>query len=253
MKGRYDAAQRTIGSMQEQMAQLGDELVRTQALLRGQQPQQPQAVHNKLITPEDEQAFGPEVIDVMRRAAAETVAPEIEQLRAENQRLQKSQTVRAKGELKQRLAQYVPNWQDINNSAEFKNWLRLPKIYTGQVRQQMLNAAYEAADTPKVVAFFNDFLREGVATGQMAPSMPAEQPRAPRQAAMTMESIAAPGRAKPASGEVAPSLADKPIYTRAQIANFYADVRRQAYVGRETDKARMEASIFSAQAEGRVR
>jgi hypothetical protein len=168
--------------------------------------------------------------------------------------MKRVQTTRAKGELKGRLAQVIPNWQEVNSSTEFKNWLRLPNIYTGQVRQQMLNAAYEAADAPKVIAFFNDFLKEGVATGQMAPAASYEQPPAPRQAAMNLESIAAPGRAKPASGE-SPSqaLADKPIYTRAQIKTFYDQVRAGYYAGRESVKSNIEHSIFSAQAEGRVR
>ncbi len=262
MKGRYDAAQRTIGSMQEQMSQLGDELVRTQALLRGQ-PANNSEAHNqphmrgnqKLITEEDEQAYGPELIDLARRAAAETLGPEIEHLRNENQSLQKRVTTTAQGEVRQSLDAAVPNWKVINKSPEFRQWLSLRNVYTGEVRQQMLNAAYSAADAPKVTAFFKDFLREGIATGQVTPAAQLEQPPqpAPRVAAVPLETLAAPGRARPASGESPASPADKPIYTRAQIATFYNQVRQGAYAGRETEKARVENSIFSAQAEGRVR
>jgi hypothetical protein len=255
MRGRWETAQRTIGSMQEQMSQLGDELMRTQALLRNQpvEPTPPPQTHQRLITAEDEQAFGPEVIDLARRAAAETLGPEIDALRAENNSLKARVTTTAKGEVRQALTQSVPNWQTINKSLEFKNWLRLRNIYTGEIRQSMLNAAYEAADAPKVVAFFRDFLREGIATGQMAPAAQVEQPLAPRVPAVPLESLAAPGRARPASGESPASPADKPIYTRAQIATFYNQVRAGYYAGRETDKARLEQSIFTAQAEGRVR
>jgi hypothetical protein len=255
MRGRWETAQRTIGSMQEQLSQLGDELMRTQALLRNQQPEPPreQAQPQRLITPEDEQAYGPELIDLARRAAAETLGPEIDALRAENSTLKQRVTTTAKGELRQQLSAAVPNWQVINKSPEFKSWLRLRNIYTGEIRQSMLNAAYEAADAPKVVAFFKDFLREGIATGQMAPAPQIEQPLAPRTPAVSLEVLAAPGRARPASGESPASPADKPIYTRAQIKTFYDQVRAGYYAGRETDKARLEQSIFSAQAEGRVR
>ncbi len=256
MKGRYDAAQRTIGSMQEQMSQLGDELVRTQALLRGQAPQDQKPVATKkFITPEDEQAYGPELIDLARRAAAETLGPEIEQLRSENQSLQKRVTTTAQGEVRQSLDSQVPNWKAINKSPEFKQWLSLRNIYTGEVRQSMLNAAYSAADAPKVTAFFKDFLREGIATGQVTPMAQLNEQASPppRVAAVPLETLAAPGRARPASGESPASPADKPIYTRAQIAAFYNHVRQGAYAGRETEKARLENSIFSAQAEGRVR
>ncbi len=255
MKGRYDAAQRTIGSMQEQMSQLGDELMRTQQLLRGQEPAQQSTPsnHGKLITPEDEQAYGADLIDLTRRAARETVGPEIQQLREENRRLQKSQITRAQSELKQRLAAEMPNWQEVNQSPDFINWLRLPNVYTGQVRKQMLNAAYEAADAPKVIAFFKDYLREGDATGQRVQTTAPEQLQVPRQAAMSLDTLAAPGRAKPATGNASPSLADKPVITHAQIKEFYANVRRGYYDGRENDKAQHEAMIFSAQREGRVR
>ena len=254
MKGRYEASQRTIGSMQEQMSQLGDELMRTQQLLRGQpEAQTTQRSNNKLITPEDEQAYGPELIDLARRAAAEQLGPEITQLREENNKLKGRVTATAQGEVKQSLSRDVPNWQEINRSTEFKNWLRLPNVYTGQVRQQMLNEAYSAANAPKVVAFFKDFLREGVATGQVAPAPQYEQPSpAPRVAAVALETLAAPGRARPASGEFS-APADKPVITHAQIKEYYANVRRGVYAGRETEKSRLENMIFDAQREGRVR
>ncbi len=255
MKGRYDAAQRTIGSMQEQMSQLGDELVRTQALLRGQAPQEPQQRQNnaRLITEEDEQAYGPELIDLARRVASETLGPEIEQLRSQNQSLQQRVTTTAQGEVRQSLDAAVPNWKVINKSPEFRQWLSLRNIYTGEVRQQMLNTAYSAADAPKVTAFFKDFLREGIATGQVTSAPQLEQPPAPRIAAVPLETLAAPGRARPASGESPASPADKPIYTRAQIAAFYRQVQQGYYAGRETAKAQLEQSIFAAQSEGRVR
>jgi hypothetical protein len=46
---------------------------------------------------------------------------------------------------------------------------------------------------------------------------------------------------------------EKPIYTRAQIAQLYELHRKGAYAGHETEWARQEADIFAAQKEGRVR
>lgn len=257
MRGRWEASQRTIGSMQEQLSQLGDELMRTQQLLRGQQPQESQQQSHpnnaKLITAEDEQAYGPELIDLARRAALETMGPEIESLRAQNDTLKKRVTDTAQGELRNKLTALVPNWRTINATPEFKSWLRLPNVYTREVRQSMLNRAYAAADVPAVVEFFKDFLREGIATGQMAPAPQQEQPQAPRAAAVPLETLSAPGRARPASGEFSNMPADKPIFTRAQVKTFYDNVRRGAYNGRETEKASLEQSIFAAQSDGRVR
>ena len=265
MQGRYRASQNTIGQMQEQMSQLGDELVRTQSLVeaaRGAAPHEPQhgQDHKKLITAEDEQNYGNELIDLARRAARETVGPEIEALRNENKHLTQRVTTSAQKDISTTLNRLVPNWVGINRSPEFKSWLRLPNIYTGQVRSQMLNAAYQAADAPKVVAFFQDFLREGVATGQMQPAPQNEQLQepvapspAPRQAAMTLEALVAPGRARPATGDANPGPAETPFFTRAQVAGFYSDVRKGLYAGREAEKNRNEALIFAAQNSQRIK
>ncbi len=122
----------------------------------------------------------------------------------------------------------------------------------------MLNAAFQAADAPRVAAFFKGFLAEEVATG----NAPAPQPEPgitspPRQAAVSLDTLAAPGRAKPASGDSSVP-ADKPVFTHAQIAQFYRNTREAGlgkgpYAGREADRKRDEVAIFTAQAEGRIR
>jgi hypothetical protein len=264
MRGRWESSQRQIGAMQEQMNDLAAELQRAQALLTngGQRAPQPapqqQQTHKQLITDQDREDYGDGLIDVARRAAMEVVSPELDALRAENGELKKRVTTTAQSELRQSLAGQIPDWIAINRSDAFKRWLSLRNIYTGEVRGVMLNAAYAAADAPKVIAIFKDFINEVKATGGELPSARQEQqqqvpqPAAPRTPAIQLETLAAPGRARPAGGD-ANLPADKPTYTRQQIANFYADVRRSVYSGRETEKARIEADIIAAQSEGRVR
>jgi hypothetical protein len=121
----------------------------------------------------------------------------------------------------------------------------------------MLNVAYQAANAPQVKAFFDGFIRDEAVTGNedLAPQLErqSETPAAPqRQAAVPLASLAAPGRAKPASGDT-PGPADKPTFTRTQISKFYSDVRKGIYAGREADKNAMEKQIFAAQNDGRVR
>src|ERR1035437_5551096 len=261
MKGRYDASQQTIGSMQEQMSQLGDELMRTQALVQGRQPQQRQqaatAPATKLITPEDEVAFGSELIDLARRAAQETVGPELDALKHQNAQLTQQARQEAQTRVGQLLDREIPNWREINSDPRDYNWLRLRDVYSGQVRKQMLNVAYQAANAPQVKAFFDGFIRDEAVTGNedLAPQheRQSETPATPqRQAAVPLASLAAPGRAKPASGDT-PGPADKPTFTRTQISKFYSDVRKGIYAGREADKNAMEKQIFAAQNDGRVR
>lgn len=267
MKGRYDQANQTIGSMQEQMAELGDELVRTQALIRmnprerdaamdpnsGQRA--PGAAPRRLVTDEDVKTLGPELIDAMQRIARDAIAPDLGRL---GQAVQ--QTSQRVGQVTQAdmitvLDREVPTWKEINTDPRFKNWCRSPDVYSGQVRGKLLNAAFQAANAPRVVAFFKGFLSEEQATGQLPVPGATQQPQvaAPRLAAVSLESLAAPGRPKPAGGDSPAGAADKPVFTRAQIQAFYRTVQQGAYIGRDADKLRDEQAIFAAQREGRVR
>lgn len=265
MRGRWEAQSREIGQLQQLVNDLGSELRATQQAMAQGGQQQPQAqpggrTHEKLITDKDRETFGDDLIDVAARAAREAVAPELDALRGENAALNKRVTSTAQGELRAALAQAVPNWIGINRDGRFHGWLRLRNPYTGQVRGELLNAAYRAANAPQVIQTFKDFISEVRATGGEVPGQRQEQPpqpdqgqqQVPHQPAIQLDTLAAPGRARPAGGE-SQVPADKPNYSRAQISNFYRDVRRGAYAGREVDKNRIEADIIAAQSEGRVR
>jgi hypothetical protein len=257
MKGRFDQSQRTVGSLQQQLSELGDELIRTQQLITQPRQQQqpntpPQPV--RVLTDEDRANYGPELLDVIQRAAREAIEPEINQVRQQNRNIAQRVATQTQQGVYQTLSAEIPNWNEINNSPRFKAWCRLPDLYSGVVRGKLLMDAFQAANAPRVVAFFRGFLAEEVATGQQPdPSGQQQQEPAPaRQPAIPLETLAAPGRAKPATGNT-PAPADKPIYTRAQVAGFYDDVRKGVYAGRDEDKKRDEALIFAAQREGRIR
>jgi hypothetical protein len=259
MRGRWEAQSREIGQLQQLVNDLGQELRATQQAIAAPQAQaQTPRDHEKLITDKDRETFGDDLIDVARKAAREAIAPDLDALRNENANLNKRVTTTAQGELRASLAAAVPNWININRDARFHGWLRLRNPYTGQVRGELLNAAYRAANAPQVIATFKDFLSEVRATGGEVPGQRQEQQQAPagqqapHEPAIQLDTLAAPGRARPAGGD-SQVPADKPIYSRAQISNFYRDVRRNAYAGREADKNRIEADIIAAQSEGRVR
>ena len=252
MKGRYDQSVATIGGMQDTMSQLGDEVSRLTNLVnqRGRQEQQQRQQPQKLITADDEKTFGTEIIDLAKRAATEAIAPELNAVRQENQQLRQRVNANASAAVYADLNSQIPNWKAINTSPRFLQWLSLPDLYSGQVRGQMLRQAFAAADAPRVLRFFNGFLTEERATGQLPdPAAPQPQP-APRVAAVDLRTLAAPG-VRPATDTNAP--ADKPIFTHKQIAEFYSQQGRARYVGREEDRKNDEREIFAAQREGRIR
>jgi hypothetical protein len=111
-----------------------------------------------------------------------------------------------------------------------------------------------------VARFFNGFLADEAAAGNQRPQ--AEQRRtAPANAngngngrlptgKVPLARLAAPGRARSgASSELPP---EKPLISRAQIAQFYADVAANRYRGREAEKNSLEAQIFEAGRDGRI-
>lgn len=252
MKGRFDASQGVLAQMQEQMSMMANELTRTQAMLMQQQhPVTPQS----LITDDDRKNYGDDLIDLTKRAAKEAVEPEIQSVKEENRRLQHRLLQQQQRGVMDALDAEMPDWREINKSPRFIQWLSLPDIYSGVVRKKMLDAAYQAASAPRVLAFFKGFIADEVATGNIEPPVAAQQPPpAPRQAATSLEVIAAPGRARPAGGGNTPVPADdKPIFTRAQIANFYRPDTIRSYVGRESERHALEQQIFAAQKEGRIR
>lgn len=262
MHGRWQQSERSRAAMEQQMGELAVELQRTQAMLQTQQqtpaPQQQvhQPVHNNLITAADREAYGDELIDLAARVAQSAVAPELESLRARNEELTKQVRDTAKRGLFQKLDQSVPQWRQINQDTRFKAWLRLPNIYTGEVRAEMLKRAVDGADAPKVMAFFRDFLTEAQATGQMAPAQQQEQQatqqQAPRTAAVALETLAAPGRQGPHPGD-GQVPADKPIYSRADIAKFFDEKRRGLWANRIKEAQDYENDLSLAQREGRIR
>jgi hypothetical protein len=153
----------------------------------------------------------------------------------------------------QELDRAVPEWRAINADPAFKAWCGLPDVYSGMVRGKLLQSAFQAAAAPRVIAFFKGYQAEQKATGQIPDPQAAAATPAPASPAVSLDTLVAPGRAKPAPGDSAAVAADKPIYTIADIKRFYQLVRTGYYNGREQDKARDEASIFLAQKEGRVR
>jgi hypothetical protein len=241
-----------MGGMQEQIGELSQELARMHQLFEGRNRAAPQEAQ-RLITPEEVTTYGPELIDLTKRAAQEALQPTLDAIQAENKRTRQAETRRQARDVYASLDTSVPEWRGINENSEFLNWLRLPDVYSGVVRGKLLKNAFSSGDAPRVTTFFKNYLAEAQATGQIpAPQNPAATSPAPRAAAVPLVNLAAPGASRPATDQGQQPV-DKPIFTHKQVAQFYSHEGRQRYVGRETDRINDEKEIFSAQSEGRIR
>ena len=186
MHGRYNASQKTIGELQEQMTQLGNELLHMQRM----PPQAPQQSHTPHPKPpsyltrtrcaklwQRPDRRHPAGGDARHGAPAE----EIEQQNAE---LQRRLAQDARVRLDQAVEMAVPNYREIDRDPRWHRWLLGIDVLSGRVRQQLLNEAISSASAPRVISFFRGFLNEEAATGhnELAPS--SHQAAPPREAAV---------------------------------------------------------------------
>ena len=254
MKGRFDRAQQQLSAQSERISSLERMLASLQA-----QPQEHVSSNEmkaeRLLTPEEEADYGPDFLGVVGKKAREELLPvfrkyedEIASLKSQLKGVGNYVAQDAQSRMTETLDRNVPNWRDQNVNPEFLQWLALPDPYSGDIRHNMLKTAWERHDAPRVAAFFKGFLAEEAA---FSPANSATAPAQQGAGKVSLESFAAPGRAKTAAATNAP--AEKPIITSAQISKFYADAASGRYNGREEEKAKFEKMIFEAQREGRIR
>lgn len=272
LKGRYEADTRRSREIEQRLGTLTSEV---EQLRSRPAAQEADLVPPQLLSQKEIEEYGPDLVDVIKRAAQEAVMPmfgtlakEVGHLkgRADNTENETGRQflVRMNGAMDAT----VPGWDEINRDPRFIDWTKRNDVYSGLNRQEMLQKAWYAGDSNRVAAFFRGFLAEEAATdpaaadarqramaaangghapypgtgaGPASPS-PAQAPR------VTLESLAAPGRARAA---VAPP-AGKPVWTADGISQFYLDCAQGKFRGREAERAATEADLMSAQREGRI-
>jgi hypothetical protein len=98
-----------------------------------------------MITQADRENYGEEFIDLTRRAAIDALAPELHQLRAENQQLRQAAQRSQNSTIQQALDQALPDWRATYADPEFSAWLQSPDPYAGETRSQLLRRAVAPA------------------------------------------------------------------------------------------------------------
>jgi len=278
LKGRYESDTRRWGETQTQF----EARIREQAEQLATATRRPLPGENfdpknppRLVSEQEVQEYGGDLIDVMRRVAAETVMPMIAPIATKVGQVEGQAQATAKETERQFLNRMhssmdamVPGWGDINRDQKFIDWTQRPDVYSGLNRQELLQRAWYAGDSNRVAKFFEGFLAEEAATDPAAAEArqralagtgghapPAQSPGQPapngqHQAAprVTLEQLAAPGRARAA---VTPP-AGKSTWTAEGIASFYQDVASGKFRGREAERAATEADLMAAQREGRI-
>lgn len=208
-----------------------------------------------LLTDEEINEYGEDLLRVVGKRARAEFEPllrqrdeEIRQLKARLEGVGDVVQTNAKERMFAQMDKELPQWRDLNTNQDFLRWLGLPDPYSGGIRHDMLKAAYAQGNAHRVLAFFNGFLAEEAAVD---PAREQADTKVVSVSRVPLSSLAAPGRAKAAASN--PEPAEKPTFTRAEIAKFYLDVSSGKYRGREAEKQKIEGMIFEATKAGRVR
>lgn len=191
--------------------------------------------------------YGPELVELVMRVSTNITAPEIRRLAAEQQRLQGavSQTVQvaartAREMVYESLENAIPNWEAVNDSQEFLDWLQELDIFSGGTRNAGLMRAFENNDATRVVGIFKAYLAEDERTRSTA-----------RTPSVDPATLIAPGT--PAGGAPAPKGGDQSgkIWLESEVRDFYSLVRTRRIPA--ADRLRVEAEINLALVEGRIK
>lgn len=282
----FDAMQGRWQKSEQEKRDLANRVMETQRLLatlqtapsvgRGDvQFQTP--VSRKLIRDEEVKEYSPEFFDMIGRRAREVAEPEVAALRQEIEQLKRSVggvqqnvVLTAQQKMYDELTKELPDWEQQNSDPAFYNdWLGQIDPLSGVPRKALLKNAFETGQTSRVIAAFKSYKAEQATsspaqTGRSSPGNGAESPGSSSHLAsagnsrsnpattpaVDLTALAAPGRARSGQTDTSP---DKPIVERAEIAQFFADVTKGKYTGRDAEKDAIEKLIFEAQREGRIR
>jgi hypothetical protein len=254
LQGMYNAE---VPRMHQQIKDLKGEIDSLKKQ-KDAEPASAEPAPTRLLKDEEIEEFGPDLVDVIRRAAREEFLPELDSLRTENAQLKgevgtvtQNLSASARQHVYDRLSEQVSNWNELNSDADFLVWLNQNDPYAGRTRNELLQAAFESNDAERVVAFFKGYLNELNAT--VTPSTQAVPVNTPAPAKVAVDTLVAPGSPGTVAGTgSAAQEANTRIWTQAQISKFYRDVQKGAYRGKDSEKEQIEREIVQAINEHRI-
>lgn len=244
-KGKYEAEVPRLHSQVRELNQQVQQLIAENAAIKAAPPEP--VKESSLITEQDKEAFGPDLIDLIDRATESKVSTfrqretelvnEITQLKAKLGDVTERQGMSDKDRFLTGLGQQVPDWEVMNTNQGFLTWLNEVDPVYGLPRQVALTNAYENLDVARVATIFKAY------KALVTPPTPAKSKtqELQRQVAPTRSG----NTSDPADSQ------NSRIWTQSDIAQFYDEARR-GLIDSE-DVVRIEKEIHAAVGEGRVR
>ncbi len=267
MASELSEATRLIQDLQNQVASL-------QAPQAAPEPEsEPEPAYTpfgqgEALRPGDTEDYGAEMIDFVTRAARDVAREPMAKMMKQIGRLEKqlSDLQQTTSQVSQKQARnevmttndyldaHAGGWRELNTDANFNAWLRNPDPFSGMPRMQLLHDAYNAGDGERTARFFNAYKQEHETLSAAAQGQ--GSPRTVRTPSVDVETLATPSptagaeQPAPAQSEAQPKGQE---WTDALIAQFYTDVRRGLFRGRESEQRAIEADIHAATTDGRYK
>lgn len=250
-EGRLRKANETITQQQGTISSLENRMTSMEGMLaRTPPPAAPAPTPTELdprslVTQEEIDTYGPDLVDLVTRVARRELGTELGEVKRHLGNVTDVVVGNERQRMFAKMDEVLPEWRVQNNDAKFLAWLRLPDAFSGVSRSELLKRAFDQNNADRVLAFFKGFLTEEATVAPPAPAALTHDGRP------SLEDLAAPGRAR--SEAVPPGdPSAKPQISRAQISQFYADVRAGKWKGRDEEKNKAEQQIFAAEREGRI-
>lgn len=172
LRGKYDAEVGRLNEANRSMTAQMQTLQQQMAQLT-QRPPEPQKAPDPLVTSQDEEKFGSDLVDFARRVVREEVrslGQRLDQLEALAKTISSkaSRVDQVEQEVAQtrqdafwkELAAAVPKWEEINQDERWLKWLTEYDPIAGRVRQEALVEAQRQLNHQRVAAMFKAFLSQ---------------------------------------------------------------------------------------------
>lgn len=182
--------------------------------------------------------FGEFVEERINRVKSES-ASQLSAQAAEISDLKSERIANSRREYLGELSSQFPDWEAINQSEAFNEWLNNIEPLSGRSYRDLVQEADDKMQTDRVVYIFNKFGESG---GYQDTSKVEAQPAPKPKSESYLPETRRGNSETPQQGYI----------TGDEIEQFYADARRGKYAGRQEEFDAMEKKIFQAQKDGRV-
>lgn len=243
LQGMWNSERAQNKALESQLSQLSNQ-VQSLVAAAAAKPAEPPAQAQP--DPRDAAQFGEDMVEMVQRyvnRALDTMRSDISSVAANLDKRVKALESQVTGvsqktemTLEQAfygaLDQAVPDWRQINADERWLAWLgEVDEVY-GAPRQLALETAHQRSDAKRVIAIFNQF----------------KAAQAARPKLESQQTPSSTGQQAP----VAQAAPAKRMVSQKLVKQFYDDLAKGRYRGREEESLRLQAEIDMAAAEGRI-